>query len=54
MGHSSLLVMQLDADTRRLAARRAVPALSQFLGSQSRGQLGGGESAAKRASDLEI
>lgn len=48
LGHSSLLVTQLHADTRRLAPRRAVPALSQFLGSQSRGQLGGGESAAKR------
>lgn len=54
LGHSSLLVTQLYADTRRLAARRAVPALSQFLGSQSRGQLGGGESAAKSASDLDI
>ncbi|MER3386346.1 MAG: site-specific integrase [Microcella pacifica] len=54
LGHSSLLVTQLYADTRRLAARRAVPALSQFLGSQSRGQLGGGESAAKSASDLGI
>jgi len=40
--------------TRRLAARRAVPTLSQFWGSQSRGQLEGGESAANSASDLVI
>lgn len=54
LGHSSLLVTQLYADTRRLAARRAVPTLSQFWGSQSRGQLKGGESAASSASDLVI
>ncbi len=54
LGHSSLLVTQLYADTRRLAARRAVPALSKFFGSQSRGQLEGGESAADSASDLVI
>lgn len=54
LGHSSLLVTQLYADTRRLAARRAVPALSRFLGAQSRGQLEGGESAADSASDLGI
>ncbi|GAA1696885.1 hypothetical protein GCM10009792_16070 [Microcella alkalica] len=54
LGHSSLLVTQLYADTRRLAAQRAVPALSRFLGSQSRGQLGGGESAASSASGLVI
>lgn len=54
LGHSSLLVTQLYADTRRQAARRAVPALSRFLGAQSRGQLEGGESAADSASDLGI
>ena len=54
LGHSSLLVTQLYADTRRLAARRAVPAMSQFFNSQSRGQLEGGESAAKTVSDLVI
>lgn len=52
LGHSSLLVTQLYADTRQLAARRAVPALSQYLSSQSRGQLEGGDQAAKTASDL--
>lgn len=52
LGHSSLLVTQLYADTRRLAARQAVPAFSKYLSSQSRGQLEGGESAANSASDL--
>lgn len=54
LGHSSLLVTQLYADTRRLAARRAVPTLSRFLAAQSRGQVGGGEYGAKSASDREI
>ena len=54
LGHSSLLVTQLYADTRRLAAQRGVEPLSRFFGSQSRGQLEGGESAAKMASDLGI
>ncbi|MFN3707363.1 tyrosine-type recombinase/integrase [Microcella sp.] len=54
LGHSSLLVTQLYADTRQLAARRAVPALSQYLSAQSRGQLEGGDQAAKTASDLVI
>lgn len=51
MGHSSLQVTQLYADTRREAARRATPLLSGFF-SQSDTQLRGGEAAAIRASDL--
>lgn len=54
LGHSSLMVTQLYADTRRLAARRSVAPISAFFGSQSRGQLEGGESAAESASDLDI
>ena len=54
LGHSSLLVTQLYADTRQHAAKRAGAALSKFFGSQSRGQLEGGESAANSASDLVI
>lgn len=54
LGHSSLLVTQLYADTRQHAARRAGAALSRFFGAQSRGQLEGGEPAADSASDLGI
>jgi len=53
MGHSSLLVTQLYADTRREAARRATPLVSQFF-AQSGSHFRGGESAAKSASDLVI
>lgn len=52
LGHSSLMVTQLYADTRRLAARRSVAPLSAFFGSQSRGHPEGGESAARSVSDL--
>jgi integrase len=53
MGHSSLLVTQLYADTRREAARRASPMLSNFF-AQADSQLRGGEAAAETASDLGI
>ncbi|WP_172978255.1 site-specific integrase [Microbacterium sp. SYP-A9085] len=46
LGHSSLMVTQLYADTRRLAARRSVEPLSAFFDAQSRGQLEGGEAPA--------
>lgn len=52
MGHASLMVTQLYADTRRDAARRGRVALSRYF--QSRGQLEGGEEAAETASDLGI
>lgn len=51
MGHSSLLVTQLYADTRKEAARRAAPLVSNFL-AQSDSQFRGGEASAKSASDL--
>lgn len=50
LGHSSLMVTQLYADTRRLAARRSVGPLSAFF-AQSRGQLGGGEAPTMTGSD---
>jgi integrase len=53
MGHSSLLVTQLYADTRREAARRATPMLSNFF-AQSGSQLRGGESAGDSAPGLRI
>jgi integrase len=53
MGHSSLLVTQLYADTRKEAARRAAPLVSEFF-SQSDSQSRGGEASAKTASDQEI
>ncbi len=46
LGHSSLMVTQLYAGTRRLAARRSVEPLSAFFDAQSRGQLEGGEAPA--------
>lgn len=54
LGHSSLLVTQLYADTRSAAAKRGVAKISQFFRSQSRGQLGGGETPADSGSDLGI
>lgn len=53
MGHSSLLVTQLYADTRKEAAQRAVSLVSNFF-AQSDGQFRGGEASAKTASDQEI
>lgn len=50
MGHSSLLVTQLYADTRADAARRAVPLVSNFFG-KVHGQLQGGEAEAETLSD---
>ena len=47
LGHSSLLVTQLYADTRADAARRGASALSEYWGSQSNSQLRGGEESAK-------
>lgn len=54
LGHSSLLVTQLYADTRADAARRGAAALSKYWDAQSNGQSRGGESRAKSASDLRI
>lgn len=54
LGHSSLAVTQMYANTRNDAAKRGAVALSEFYASKSRGQLKGGESAAHSASDLEI
>lgn len=54
LGHSSLLVTQQYADTRRLAARRSRGPLSQFFASQSIGHLGGGEGGPETGSDLGI
>lgn len=53
LGHSSLAVTQMYANTRDDAAKRGAAALSAYF-AQSLGQLGGGEEAAKTASDLEI
>jgi integrase len=54
LGHSSLAVTQLYANTRNDAAKRGAVALSDFYGPKSRGQLEGGEEAAKTGSDLDI
>lgn len=54
LGHSSLAVTQMYANTRNDAAKRASAALSEFYAPKSRGQLEGGESAANSASDLVI
>ena len=54
LGHSSLAVTQLYADTRNDAAKRGAVALSDFYTPKSRGHAGGGESAAKTAADLQI
>lgn len=52
LGHSSLAVTQLYANTRNDAAKRGAIALSDFYALKSRGQLEGGEEAAKSGSDL--
>lgn len=54
LGHSSLAVTQLYANTRNDAAKRGAIALSDFYAPKSRGQLKGGEEAAKTGSDLDI
>lgn len=46
LGHSSLAVTQLYADTRRDAARRGAAALSAFYASHNQGQLQGGDEPA--------
>lgn len=46
MGHSSLLVTQLYADTRAHAATRGGPKLAALWAAHSEGQLGGGEKPA--------
>lgn len=51
LGHSSLLVTQLYADTRADAAKRGGEALSKYWDSQSNGHIRGGEAAAKSPSD---
>jgi integrase len=54
LGHSSLLVTQLYADTRADAARRGALALSAYWGAHSNGQFRGGEGPAKLQADLGI
>lgn len=54
LGHSSLAVTQMYANTRSDAAKRGAVALSAFYAPKSRGQLEGGEQAAKTGSDLLI
>jgi len=51
LGHSSLAVTQLYADTRAEAARRGAAALTAFYLAQSKSQLGGGEAPAMTGSD---
>lgn len=53
LGHSTLAVTQLYANTRNDAAKRGAIALSDFYRAKSTGQLRGGEEAAKTASDLD-
>ena len=52
LGHSSLAVTQLYADTRNEAAQRGAVALSAFLAQNRQGQKLGGENATKNGSDL--
>lgn len=54
LGHSSLLVTQLYADTRRLAAKRGVEPYSRFFNAQSRGQIEGGERREYSPADLDF
>lgn len=54
LGHSSLLVTQLYADTRRLAAKRGVEPLSRFFNAQSTGQIRGGERRQDSPADLDF
>jgi hypothetical protein len=53
LGHSSLAVTQMYANTRDDAAQRGAAALSAYF-AQSLGQLEGGEGAAKTSSDPDI
>ncbi len=52
MGHSSLLVTQLYADTRTHATKRGGPKLAALWAAHSKGQLRGGEESAEPAADL--
>ncbi|WP_349902648.1 tyrosine-type recombinase/integrase [Parafrigoribacterium humi] len=54
LGHSSLLVTQLYADTRADAARRGAAALSKYWDAQSNGHIRGGDESAKLAADQGI
>lgn len=54
LGHASLAVTQLYANTRNDAARRGAIALSELYTPNSTGQLRGGDEAVKSASDLDI
>jgi integrase len=54
LGHSSLLVTQLYADTRADAARRGAVALSKYWDAQSNGHIRGGDESAKLAADQGI
>lgn len=54
LGHSSLAVTQMYANTRNDAAKRGSIALSELYAPKSVGQREGGEDAAKTASDLDI
>ena len=54
LGHSSLLVTQLYADTRADAAKRGGVALSKYWDAQSNGHIRGGEESAKVAADQGI
>lgn len=54
LGHSSLAVTQLYADTRNDAARRGSAALNHLYGAQATGQWRGGDFAAENGSDLGI
>ena len=53
LGHSSLAVTQLYADTRKDAAIRGTAAASAFWAAHQRGQLGGGESLRIAGDDLK-
>jgi integrase len=54
LGHSSLAVTQLYADTRKDAAIRGTAAASAFWAAHRQGQLGGGESPGVSGADLGI
>lgn len=54
LGHSSLAVTQMYANTRNDAAKRGAAALSAYWGSQSVGHPEGGDSSAENGSDLGI
>jgi integrase len=54
MGHSTLAVTQLYANTRHDAARRGAAALSDLWRDKSNTQLGGGERPSESRTDLGI